>query len=198
MFLILMGLLIGVLVNSPTTSDIEGAIGLIVMGSLLLLLALYCLFQVLACQQPILKIYQEGVKIRTIGSRVAMPFECSPITFFFLNLIHLPVVVLTFVAAWQIITLKAFRIRAEFVDWACIEITQPEKGSLAVVAWLKSENDETIENPCTFSYEASSFGMPLDKVYGALLYYYRFRETLPSWQEEKNMFDCQRYDVRRW
>ena len=146
-------------------------------GLLFLIMTFISAFQVLARQTPILKIYKEGLWIRTIGTpiRTRMDF----------------LIALTLL--WRLVTLQLFQIRTVRLQWENIEAIPAEKGTLTITGWLSKKHDDAFQRgsaselePYTSPpYEPYSFGVSIDKVREVVLYFWynpNSRETLSSWQ----------------
>jgi hypothetical protein len=170
----------------------EAIVGGIIAIIVFVLPAIACTFQLYARQRPILKIYKEGLWIRSIGTstQISQSIGCllgGYVVFFIL-----------FIMALQVITLQAFRIQIFRLRWEYITDMPAKKGTLTqygeltVDGWYEKDNNEfnqdlTLKHYTT-SYGVSSFGTSINKVIETVQFYHHnpdARETLPSWQDEE-------------
>jgi len=177
-------------VKSPFDSDVIYGVIIFIF---FILLAIAVTFQLCVRQRPILKIYREGLWIRTIwtSSRINPILGCLlGIAFGFI----LTVLLKTFIMVWHVITLQAFRIQTVRLRWENIDIL-PKDSAFTFTGWCEKEYDDFGQDIpleyCTVDYQADSFGTSIDKVIEGVQFFLHNpdeREMLPSWQEEDSRF----------
>ena len=181
------------------TDDPEMGFVLIILGLILAPAVFVCVFQVYARQMPILKIYREGMVIRTIGA----PVQADNLVLIVLWVFGLWIIILPLIALWQCITLQTFRIQTIRVRWEKIVTILPDKRSLTIAGWFEkihssvSERDTSAEFYHAVSYDTASFGTSIGNVIEAVVFNAfnpDSREVLPSWQGEESMFVNDTYD----
>jgi len=162
----------------------EAGIPLTIISSLLMPFAINFAFQVYALQWPILKIYKEGLWIRTIGT----PIKIDPVLIaLFGLLLHI------LITLWQFITLQMFQTRTVRLRWEDIDTKQAGNWDLVIAGRLNEANKDSFdpEDWYYIAYGADSFGMSVAKVKGVVFYFQNnpdSRETLPSWQDTESPF----------
>ena len=179
----------------------EAGIPLLVIGGIFLFVSAACAFQVLARQFSLLRVYREGIEIRTIGT----PIQVDPI----LHILGFGSLVMLLIAFWHFVTLQMFRIRTVRLPWETVVVI-PTKRTLAIAGWFDKENDNSFEdNPFrgntlednsfeqetsseyyAVSYDAHSFGTPIGKAIKTVQFFLfsaDSRVVLPSWQSEETV-----------
>ena len=165
----------------------EAGIPLTIVSLLLLPIAIACAFQVFALQWPILKIYKEGLWIRSIGTRP----QSNPA----LIGTGIDMILIILIMLWQLMTLQMFR--TQIIRWRWEDFDLLIKyGNFSVVGWLDQENNEHFERKVsvahTVFYGGDSFGISIDIVRESVQYYFSnpdLRESLPSWQTDETLFE---------
>ena len=84
-------------------------------------------FRVYALQWPILKIYKEGLWIRTIGK----PIKIDPVVDALFGILLLIPIML-----WQLVTLQMFQTRTVRLRWENIDTKQTENWNLVIAGRL--------------------------------------------------------------
>jgi len=181
--------------------DPKGRIVLTIFCLTLISFVIVSIFQVFARQLPILKIYREGIMIRSIGTPLAsngplmLRIVCvlGPLGILF----ALPLVNL-----WRCITLQAFQIRTVYLRWESIEVMSGS--GIRITGWIDKDADADFGQdaplePYEVSYEADSFGISIDKVSETLLFFLSnpgARDALPSWHDEETVFGNDAFDFQ--
>ena len=183
---------VGIIQDVKRIDDPDVIYGVIIF-LFFILLAIGYTFHLCARQHPILKIHNEGIWIRIIGTSV----QINPLLGCLFGFV-LTALLKAVIMAWHVITLQLFRIRIIRLRWENITDIQNEKGTFImkeakfVIAGLYEEeyNDFEEEHSLkyyTISYDTGSFGISLDNVAEAVQYFFHHpdaRETLPSWQDD--------------
>jgi len=171
-----------------------GVINIIISLFFMLPLVLASFFQVFARQTPVLKIYREGMIIRTIGVPIFLDSD-NP---------HLKValgtgggiIIIPLIILWQCITFQAFQIRTIRLRWENVEVVSETRilriNGLTDVDMNNGFEQDTTPKYHTVSYETHSFGVAIDKVIESVesfLHNPDSREMLPSWQDDDIVSD---------
>ena len=162
----------------------EAGIPVTIISSLLMPLAIASAFRVYALQWPILKIYKEGLWIRTIGT----PVKVDPVLGALFGILLLIPIML-----WQLVTVQMFQTRTVRLRWEDIDTKQTGNWNLVIAGRLNEANENSFdpEDWYYIAYGADSFGMPVAQVREAVFYFQNnpdSRETLPSWQDNEILF----------
>lgn len=175
--------------DEPTNS--EEAIALLGVAALFAPMVIASLFQVFVRQSPTLKIHREGIMIREVWT----PIRFASLLFIpILSSMLWPFAIFyaAFVVFFRLFTLQLFRVRIFHLQWEEIETIFPEKNGLTIVGWCdKGYNDFEQEIPKdfhSFSYDAGSFGMSINKVSESIQFFWYdsdAREILSSWHREE-------------
>ena len=172
---------LGIIKPADGRPGYEAGIPLTIISVLLMPIAIAFAFQVYARQWPILKIYKEGLWIRSIGT----PYQ----TDWALSATGIDMILIVFVMLWQLVTLRMFRTQVIHWRWEDLDIVLPRNGNFSIVGWL--DNDDFTQNdmkPHTVSYGADSFEMSINKVRESVQFFHGnpdLRESLPSWQNDE-------------
>ena len=162
--------------------------------------ALACIFQVYARQMPILKIFRDGMVIRSIGVQLRYGSDNLIGQYFWYTTgpIILPRIIL-----WHCISLQAFRIRTFLFRWEDITDLLTNKNEFKIEGWCEqNRNDFKREVPLEFwffLYESHDFGTSIRKVGESVQFFLHnpdARESLPSWQDEETLFGNETFDFR--
>ena len=163
----------------------EAGIPLTIISLLLLPIAIACAFQVFALQWPILKIYKEGLWIRSIGTRS----QSNPA----LIGTGIDMILILLIILWHLITLQMFRTQIICWRWEDFDLLI-KYGTFSIVGWFDQESNGGFEQqvpvPHTVFYGGDSFEMSIDIVREAIQYYSGnpdLRENLPSWQNDEDL-----------
>lgn len=168
-------------------------------------------FQVVARQRPVLKFYQEGIQIRSIGipSRFSL-LETLPIWGCLMALAGPIVLFIWFlqlfayllVLFFRCITLQTFRIRLVWLRWENLEMEYETEKTFTLFGWYEKhrkdyfwwmQKDMTQEADMRFysvSYQTDSFGKSINEVRTTIEWYINHPEsckTLPSWEDEERV-----------
>ena len=192
-----------VLLDIEPYNGMDKLVGIIPVsiGLLYAPMILVCCFQVFARQTPTLKIYQEGMIVRSFG--ISIRFDSNNLIgqylWHALGAIYLPLIVL-----WQCITSQAFRIRTVQLRWENFDVIRwTETGSYAISGWSdKDRHDSAQDTPLEhieISCTADSFGTPIAIVSESVQFFRHnpdARESLPSWQDEDTLLGNETFDFR--
>ena len=163
----------------------EAGIPLTITGLIFVPIAILLVFHLFARQWPIIRIFREGLEIREIGTRVQ--FDPS------LNILGIGFILCAFIALWQLLTLRMFRVRTTRLRWEEIMSIASNRVILEIIGIPIREtsfpNSATMDSPtCIFAYDGNSLGVPPDYA-GAILYdlfhHPEKRNSLQSWESDK-------------
>lgn len=166
----------GVFVAADRRPRHEAGIPLTVAGLVLIPLFMNSLFQLYARYWPLICIYKEGLQIRTI----ATPLRSDLIS----DILGITLILIVFVAAWQLITLQMFRTQTFYLPWENLMI-RSQSGTLDLIFPLHQNLSDYEEEQLFFSYNQNSFNISVEKAKKAILYYKNpaSRESLQSWEK---------------
>ena len=158
-------------VEIPDNHDGSRDIGflLLIVGTVIMTVPLVFMYRLYALQRPILKIFREGLEIRTVGTTLP-DIQAWDITHY----------LTMFILIGQFVTLQMFRTRTVRLRWENIHEMFEGKGVFSLAG--------RTDRPFRVSYGCYSFGMPTDEVNEAVQFFLwnaDFRETLPSWHDEE-------------
>ena len=199
---------LSVLLDIDSPKDRPEAIGLLILALFFSPLVIASVFQVCSRQRPILKLYKEGLWIRTVGVPFNVEYKHSLVNS--LILLINPLIfafIFAFAGLLQLMTLRMFQIQTTRLRWENIDKAQPERlegEAFTITGWCEKENDNDFVQDVplehkTISYTVLSFGESLSEVIEAVLFFHHnadARETLPSWQDEYTVFDDEFTDFR--